>query len=236
MSKQIFLLILLFISLNSCAQDKPQNIEQALKYFEKNWSSKEKDNFKSKSEKDAVVGLHMTTGLWIRNNWIRHGKDSLIKQFNKIGIYSPDDISSIILTSLHRKLNNKDLKLKEQAEYYIDYWKPIIENNKKSIKIANEIYEKYKIGDKINIYYPVDSQDGESHAVLYENNNKWVFNPKTDLKISGVVEKKFFLGNKTNVFFNLKITEMSIKKTTVLGQKMEIGNNYDFHLDKLTID
>jgi hypothetical protein len=236
MLKKINLIFLLFFCLNSCAQNKPQNIEESIKYFETNWSAKEKDNFKRKSEKSAVGELHMTTGLWIRNNWIRNGNKSLVKQFADFGIYNPDDISGIILTSLHRKLNNKDLKLKEQAKYYIDYWKPIIANNEKSIKIANEIYEKYKIGDKITIYYPVDSNDGESNAVIYENNDKWVFNHKTDLKISGLVEKKFFLGNKRNVFFNLKITEMSNKKIKVLGEKMEIGKTYDFHLDKLTID
>jgi len=236
MLKQIYLIFLVFFCLNSCAQNKPQDIQQSLDYFEKNWSAKEKDIFKNKSEKNAVTELHMSTGLWIRNNWIRNGNKSLVTQFNNFGISNPDDISSIILTSLHRKLNNKDLKIKEQAQYYIDYWKPIIQNNENSIKIANEIFNKYKVGDKINIYYPVDSEDGESNAVLYENNDKWVFNPKADLKISGIIEKKFFLGNKTNVFFNLKITKMSNKKTRVLGQEMEIGKTYDFHLDKLTID
>jgi hypothetical protein len=29
---------------------------------------------------------------------------------------------------------------------------------------------------------------------------------------------------------------MSNKKIKVLGEKMEIGKTYDFHLDKLTID
>jgi hypothetical protein len=72
MLKKINLIFLLFFCLNSCAQNKPQNIEESIKYFETNWSAKEKDNFKRKSEKSAVGELHMTTGLWIRNNLIRN--------------------------------------------------------------------------------------------------------------------------------------------------------------------
>ena len=178
----------------------------------------------------------MTVGMWIRNSWIRKGNDSLANQFHKIGIYHPDDISTIILTSLHRKLNNKELKLKEQARHYIDYWKPIIEKDEKSKKNAFEIYNKHKIGDKINIYYPVDSQNGESNAVIYENNDEWVFNPKSDLKISGIIKEKIFLGSETNIFFKIEITEMSNEKTKVLMEEMKIGNTYNFHLDKLTID
>ena len=63
----------------------------------------------------------MTVGMWIRNSWIRVGNDSLVNQFQKLGVYHADDISGIILTSLHRKLNAKELKLEEQAQHYIDY-------------------------------------------------------------------------------------------------------------------
>ena len=236
MKKHIYLIFSLFICLTSYCQNKPKNIEESLAYFEKNWTDNAKNVFKNKIESDAVTELHMTVGMWIRNSWIRHGNDSLINQFHKIGVYHPDDISSIILTSLHRKLNNKEIKLEEQAQHYIDYWKPIIEKNEKSKKTAYEIYNNHKVGDKINIYYPVSTQDGESNAVIYENNDEWVFNPKTDLKISGIIKEKFYLGSETNVFFKVEITEMSNDKTKVLMEEMKIGNSYDFHLDKLTID
>ena len=236
MKKHIYLLFALLVCLTSYGQTKPEKIEESINYFEKNWTDDAKNIFKNKTESDAVTELHMTVGMWIRNSWIRKGNDSLANQFHKIGIYHPDDISTIILTSLHRKLNNKELKLKEQARHYIDYWKPIIEKDEKSKKNAFEIYNKHKIGDKINIYYPVDSQNGESNALIYENNNEWVFNPKSDLKISGIIKEKIFLGSETNIFFKIEITEMSNEKTKVLMEEMKIGNTYNFHLDKLTID
>jgi hypothetical protein len=236
MKKQIYLLFALLICLTSCGQNVPQNLEESLNYFEKNWTDSAKSSFKNKPEKDAVTKLHTTVGMWIRNNWIRQGNDSLVIQFNKIGIYNPDDISSIILTSLHRKLNHKDLNVEKQAQHYIDYWKPLIEDDEKSKTIAFENYKKYKVGDKINIYYPVYSHDGKSNAVLYTKNNGWIYNAKTDLKITGIIKEKYYINSETNVFFKIEIKEKSKENIKVLMQEMKIGNTYDFQLDKLTID
>lgn len=236
MKKQIYLLLIFLICLTSCSQAAPSNLEGALNYFEKNWTDNAKNSFKNKPEKDAVTELHTTVGRWIRNNWIKDGNDSFVKQFNEIGVYHPDDISSIVLTSLHRKLNHKDLDIEKQAQYYIDYWKPIIENDEKSKKTAFENYNKYKVGEKINIYYPVYTDEDESYAVLYENNKEWIFNPKTDLKITGIIKEKYSINSQTNVFFKIEITGKSKEKIKVLMQEMKIGNTYDFQLDKLTID
>ncbi|KAF2328189.1 DUF6794 domain-containing protein [Flavobacterium daemonense] len=236
MKKQIYLLFTFLIYLTSCSQNLPSNLDESLNYFEKNWTENSKNSFKNKPENDAVTELHTTVGMWIRNNWIRHGNGKLVKQFNKIGIYHPDDISSIILTSLHRKLNHQDLKVEEQAQHYIDYWKPILENDEKSKKIAFDNYNKYKVGDKINIYYPVLTHDGKSNAVIYENNKNWIYNAKTDLKVTGIIKAKYFINSETNVFFKIEITEKSKENIKVLMQEMKIGNLYNFQLDKLTID
>jgi len=236
MRKYTTLLIILLICLTSFSQNIPSTLEESINYFEKNWNDKEKKVFQSKPENDAVTELHMTVGMWIRNSWLRQGNDSLKKQFHKIGVYHPDDISSIILTSLHRKLNNKEIKLEEQAQHYIDYWKPIIEQNEKSRKIAVEHYNNHKVGDTINIFYPVDRKDNYVNAVIYEYNDEWVFDPKKDLKITGIITKKFYLNSETNVFFELKILKKNFPNIPILMQKMEIGEVYDFNLDKLRIE
>ena len=236
MYKNFCLAFFILLLLNSCREEQPQSIEDSLNYFEKNWSTNEKSTFKQQPENFAVSQLHMSVGLWIRNNWIRKDNNSLIEEFHKIGVYHPDDISSIILTSLHRKLNNKNLKLEEQTKYYINYWKLIDARNEKSESRAFEIYKTYKIDDSINIYYPVDTEDGESNAIIYEDNDEWVFNPEKDLKITGTIKEKFYLNKKTNVFFKIQIMKMSNENTKVLGKEMKVGKNYDFHLDKLTID
>lgn len=102
----------------------PENLDEAIAYFESEWNEKEKDSFKKEKEDDAVTMCHFSVGLWIRNNWIHGGRGpKLSKYFNDLGIFHPDDMSSIILTSLHRRLNNKDIDLEGQIEKYKKYWK-----------------------------------------------------------------------------------------------------------------
>jgi hypothetical protein len=47
----------------------------------------------------------------------------MVTWFNGKDIYHPDDISSIILVSLHRHLTGRDINLEEQVKYYQNYWK-----------------------------------------------------------------------------------------------------------------
>src|SRR4051812_5839916 len=84
----------------------PKNLNEAIEYFNKRWTVADKNNFKNQQEKSAVTQLHFTVGLWIRNSWIHGERDSsLVAYFNQLGVHSADDVSSIILTFLHRKLN-----------------------------------------------------------------------------------------------------------------------------------
>lgn len=58
----------------------------------------------------------------MRNNWGLWSGSRLAKYFNEMGIFHPDDMSGIILTSFHRHLNGKDLQLDQQIKYYQEYW------------------------------------------------------------------------------------------------------------------
>jgi len=79
--------------------------------------------FKGVPEDEIVAQLHHTAGRAARNDWNLWGENELTKFFNDLGVYHADDMSGIIFTSLHRRLNDKDIKLKEQAKHYINYWK-----------------------------------------------------------------------------------------------------------------
>lgn len=81
-------------------------------------------DFKYLSEEKAITELHHSIGRQLRNKWsLWTDKSPLSKQFIELGINHADDMSSIILMSLHRILNRKPVKLKEQIEYYKEYWK-----------------------------------------------------------------------------------------------------------------
>ena len=85
-------------------------------------------------EKEALVEAHHILGQWLRNVLQLWYDGPSIKWFNNIGIYHADDISGIILTSMHRKYNKVDLDIDGQVKVYRDYWDEVEPNVNKGIK------------------------------------------------------------------------------------------------------
>ena len=77
---------------------------------------------KVKTEKEFTTDSHFGLGLWIRNNWGLWKGSRLSNFFIANGIFHPDDMSGIILTSYHRKLNGIEIQLEKQIKYYQEYW------------------------------------------------------------------------------------------------------------------
>lgn len=213
----------------------PKNLDEAVLYFQQNWTKKELEDFKKKSESNAITDLHFGTGLWIRNNWVRGNRDTaLTNYFHSFGIFNPDDISSIILTSLHRKLNNKSFKLDKQVEEYKANWKPIIDCEEKVKLTAVANYNKFKVGDNISIYMPVNEN---KNAVIYEcPNNRWTFKAKKDLLVKGQIVNKYFINDSSNVFFTIKISSINHNDVQILMNAVKVGDNKDFSLRGLKLD
>lgn len=79
--------------------------------------------------------LHHSVGQFIRNSWFLWWKENhnykewpknkpaIVTFFNNINIYHADDMSNIILKSLIYKIKGIDIKLEEEINYYINYWK-----------------------------------------------------------------------------------------------------------------
>ncbi len=81
-------------------------------------------NFKSSSEEEAVITLHYGLGKWIRNNWgLWEGNSPISKTLYSMHLWHAEDMSTLILTSYHRHINNKPLELKQQVDHFIGYWK-----------------------------------------------------------------------------------------------------------------
>ena len=237
-ARLILFFICLFV-LTSCKSQVtlPKNLDETLLYFQQQWTKAELEKFKNTPEQDAVAELHLGTGMWIRNNWIHGDRDTaLTNYFHSLGIFHPDDISSIILTSLHRTLNGKDIQIDKQVESYKAYWKPIMDCHEKQKAKAVFIYNKFKPGDKITIYMPVDTSYGDRNAVLYDcPSTEWTFDAAKDLIIKGTVIKKYFLTDTANVFFTVRVTYMNRKDTPVLMKAVKTGDTNDFSLTGLTI-
>lgn len=104
----------------------------------------------------ALVYYNHSTGMWLRNSHGLWSRTCLVEYFWEKGIFHPDDISAIILTSYHRYLNGKEIKLEEQIEMFLSYWK-------------NEFGIIYKLEDSASWDFPPSMWDfGMSEYVKKE--------------------------------------------------------------------
>ncbi len=98
----------------------PSNLEEAMAELERIFG---KNGINAFRKQDPII-YHHGLGTMLRNCWgLWAGGSNLGKWFAKHGITHPDDMSSIVFTSLHRRLNRKPIDLKGQIKYYQDYWK-----------------------------------------------------------------------------------------------------------------
>jgi uncharacterized protein DUF6794 len=102
-------------------QNAPKTLEEALTALDTLFTPRIKQWIDSVPESD-MIQFHFSTGLWMRNNWGLWGGGPLARYFNGIGIYHPDDMSGIILTSYWRRHHSQDLRLDEQVKSYKAYW------------------------------------------------------------------------------------------------------------------
>lgn len=240
--KATVIVFIIFIngSISGYAQaiNMPKNLNEAMLYFKQHWTKAELNDFKAKKEDRATTDLHFNVGLWIRNNWIRGNKNiPLCNYFKSLGLTNPDDISTVILTSLHRTLNGKKIGLDKQVEIYSHNTKSLQDCREKNERLAIANFSKFKVGDEIAIYMPVSKDsDGSRNAIIYDcPSTSWTFTERNDLKINARIVKKYHINSPTNVFFTVVIMALNRNDTEVLMQKVKIGSNYDFSLSGLYI-
>jgi len=101
----------------------PKNLEQCFEALNILLFPEDVQEIKNGTEKD-MCKYHFFLGMWIRNNWGLWKKNSkLYDYFKGMGLWHADDMSSVILDSYYRNLNNLPLGLDKQIEAYKKYWK-----------------------------------------------------------------------------------------------------------------
>lgn len=104
----------------------PKNIEECFEILNK--ELKPDDLAFIKASDDNATKLHHSLGRYLRNTWGLWGGSDLKRYFWDLGINHPDDMSSIILHSYHRHLNNKPLEVEAQVQRFREFW-----NNNESL-------------------------------------------------------------------------------------------------------
>ena len=93
----------------------PSNIEECFNELKKDLTPEKLEEFKNKKE-ESLAEYHFGWGMQIRNDWGLRAGSRLAEYFRKMGVTDPDEMSSIILCSFHRYLNNQDIRLEEQVK------------------------------------------------------------------------------------------------------------------------
>ncbi|MBK7142758.1 MAG: hypothetical protein IPH75_11835 [bacterium] len=119
--------ILLFVScvpglsLSKSQSYVPVDLDDCLAYLDTTLTPTVIDTLRAWKEEDLSLA-HLGLGLWLRNDWgLWHGS-RLAKWFNAQGIFHPDDMSGIILTSYWRHLHDVPIQLDSQVASYVAYW------------------------------------------------------------------------------------------------------------------
>ena len=123
MKKALYIITVLLITLSCSKKSVPLGLRKTINQMERNLNDTIKYDFKIAPEEVAGTKHHFGLGLDLRNGkglW----NGSLLRMYFRLnGIWHPDDMSSIILTTFHRKLNDKPIQFKEQKKYFKEFWK-----------------------------------------------------------------------------------------------------------------
>lgn len=100
----------------------PFGLRSTINEIDRNLNDTVKYDFRIAPEDVASSKHHFGLGLGHRNEKGLWSGSLLRTYFRLNGINHPDDMSGIILTTYHRKLNNKPIRFRDQKKFYREYW------------------------------------------------------------------------------------------------------------------
>lgn len=202
---RIYFTIILLVIVNSTALSQnncekytgdyiPIDLKDAMNFLNCTWSDSLKIKFKNSPQSE----LFLFGGMGMRNGWnLWEGKNKLSKYFHNLGIYHPDDISSIIVKSFHRKLNDEPILLNQQINFYIAYWDEVKRKDKIIFDSLNLIFEqkynKLSKGDTVQIQFHLYNNNG-TRIQQYP-----IHEEECNCLIKGIIKKKKL--RKKNYFY-----------------------------------
>lgn len=230
----IFSLLILFscaVSNDASGDEIPKEMKICHDFIDSALSESELDDFRATTEGD-LIKYHFGLGTYLRNNLLRHHKrsDEIWEYFNDQGIFHLDDMSSLIIKSYHRHLNDKGADVDDQVKKYHEFWKPIADCEEKLNERAVALYERYTVGDTLRIQMPVSESSSVVDYPCPDDNREWEFNDSTDLEITGVIADKYHINSETNLFFNVRILTKSKADSKIMWKEKNVGDDVSVSL------
>ena len=109
----------------------PRDLNDVFRELNKLMDNTAKETFMAFSDEEVDRKTHGTMGIWLEHKWSLSEGSRLSEYFRKMRVPHYDYMIGIIITSYHRHLHGKNLKLKEQVLRFRAIW------NKKQKEKAN---------------------------------------------------------------------------------------------------
>lgn len=128
MRRSFLAITFLFFALCSFAESEqaapyiPKNLDDAHAQLLQTLSVDDLARIKAMKSEDQMAEHNFDLGMGLRNTWGLWSGSRLAKYFNQLGVYHPDDMSSIILATFWCKLHDKPFELDRRVVYYREYW------------------------------------------------------------------------------------------------------------------
>jgi hypothetical protein len=101
----------------------PMDLFDCFKQLDKLMDDGVRERFMAFSDEEVDRRTHGSLGIWIDHKWQLTDGSRLTAYFRKMGVPHPDYMIGIIITSYHRYLHKRDLKVKEQVAFFQEKWK-----------------------------------------------------------------------------------------------------------------
>lgn len=117
----------------------PKDLNDVFKELDRLMDDEAKKTFMAFSDEEVDRKTHGSLGVWLEHKWSLSEGSRLSEYFRKMRVPHYDYMIGIIITSYHRHLHGKDLKLKEQVERFRKIW------DEKQKKKADEILKRGEV-------------------------------------------------------------------------------------------
>lgn len=216
-----------------CDNKEHEPLYKVMEKLENSWTDEQIRGFK-KSQYYNKSNADFESNLNIISKELNNQKDStLLKYFYSKDIRQQNHMFSIVLNTLHNKLNNEPLNIEKQFKdiYTIEKDNYLSENENK--KRAVKYYKKYMVGDTIFIRMPIRNNSAFEYGRHKDNN--WIYNDNYDLLVKGLIlEKKDykFYGK----VFHVKVLTMNKENVKILYQTVKENEEITVNLERNIIE
>ncbi|AXJ02395.1 hypothetical protein CYPRO_3161 [Cyclonatronum proteinivorum] len=119
-----FMITLLTVPVNAQETQHPRTVQQAVITLAEELNEETRQQYRE-MEEEAFVGYGISLsdlGSTIISRWELGGHNTLSSFFNNQGLHTPTEMAEVILTSLHRYLNGRPMRLHAQIREMRAFW------------------------------------------------------------------------------------------------------------------